>query len=159
MQQARLRGNCRSGVACRCLLCGRVGMAGMVFQIQQAFPTLAWKASFIQPDTTTLQQESKALQLLTNGPYNALPNNLLYNLRQIGLPAQAHSLRTTSLAARTRNALYTMRNYHNNINLLHDHYTHDDTMLHPPQQHWIDNSILLSLHDAVQTTQPLMQQI
>ena len=126
---------------------------------QQSFPILAWKASFTAPDTDTLKHEHKALQLLTNGPFNAIPNTLLYNLKQIGLPAQAHSLRTTSLAARTRNALHTMRNYHNNIRLIHDHYLHDETRLHPPLQNWIDNSIILSLHHAVQTTQHSYNQL
>ena len=126
---------------------------------QQAFPILSWKASFIHPDHSTLKQESKALQLLTNGPFNAIPNDLLHNLKQIGLPAQAHSLRTTSLASRSRNALYTMHNYHDNIKLLQDHYLHDDAVLHPPLQHWIDNSMLISLHDAIRTTQPIRQQI
>ena len=90
------------------------------------FPSsLFWKASFIHPDHSTLKQESKALQLLTNGPFNAIPKDLLYNLKQVGLPAQAHSLRTTSLASRSRNALYRMHNYHDNIKLLQDHYLHD----------------------------------
>jgi hypothetical protein len=53
----------------------------------QAFPTLSWKASFIHPDHDTLKHESKALQLLTNGPFNAIPNNILHTLKQLGLPA------------------------------------------------------------------------
>ena len=32
-------------------------------------------------------------------------------------------------------------------------------MLAPPLQHWIDNSILLRLHQAVQTTQPILQHL
>ena len=126
---------------------------------QQSFPILTWKSSFMHPDTTALRNESKALQLLTNGPYNAIPTNLLHNLKQIGLPAQAHSLRTTSLAARTRNALHTINSYHDNVKLLHEQYQHDDTILRPPLQHWIDNSITLSLYNAVQTTQPLLHSI
>jgi hypothetical protein len=59
-----------------------------------------------QPDPTTLRTEHKALQLLTNGPFNAIPKHLLYTLKQIGLPTQADSLRTTSLASRTRTALH-----------------------------------------------------
>lgn len=126
---------------------------------QQAFPILSWKSSFIHPDHNTLQQEARSLQLLTNGPYNAIPNNLLYNLKQIGLPAQAHSLRTTSIASRTRNALYTMHNYHHNTTMLLQHCDHDETILDPPLRFWIDNSITMSLYNAVQHTHPLMSQI
>lgn len=126
---------------------------------QISFPILAWKASFVQPDHDTLLQEAKSLQLLTNSPYNATPNNLIYNLKQLGLPTQAHSLRTTSIAFRTRNALHTMHNYHDNITLLLQHYTHDNRVLQPPLQHWIDNSITMSLYNAVQHTQSLLTQI
>ena len=81
---------------------------------QQSFPTLAWKASFIQPDSNTLKQEHKGLQLLTNGPWNAIPNNLLHSFKDAGLPTQALSLQAVSLAARTRNALQ-MHNYSTNF--------------------------------------------
>ena len=37
--------------------------------------------------------------------------------------------------------------------------THDQAMLKPPLQHWIDNSIIMDLHRAVLRTQPLLTQI
>ena len=127
---------------------------------QQAFPTLAWKCAFVQPCPNTLHQERKSLQLLTNGPWNAIPNNLLYTLKQIGLPAQAHSLQAVSLAARTRNALNTLTTYHDNIRLFHDTLHHnDERVLHPKLHEWIDDSILLHLHRAVQQTTPLYNQL
>ena len=127
---------------------------------QQAFPTLAWKAAFVQPSHDTLQQERKSLQLLTNGPWNAIPNNLLYTLKQIGLPAQAHSLQSVSLAARTRNAMITLNTYHDNIKLYHDTLNYNDNcVLRPTLRDWIDDSILLHLHRAVQHTTPLYNQI
>jgi hypothetical protein len=90
-----------------------IGSVGLLPSIplynQSSFPILWYKASYTQPDNNTLQQEAKSLQLLTNGPYNAIPNTLLYNLKQIGLPTQAHSLPTTSIAARYRNATQTMK--------------------------------------------------
>ncbi len=96
-----------------------------------AFPKISWKASFFEPTTATLQHEHKAIQHLTNSPWNAIPNDLIHTLRDIGLPAQAHSLSTTSTAARTRNALETMTTYHDNINMIQETLSDDNRTLRP----------------------------
>ena len=97
--------------------------------------------------------------IIATWPYNAIPSNLLYNLKQLGLPTQAHSLQTVSIAARARNALFTLTTYKENITMLQLQQTHDSAILNPPLQPWIDNSITMHLHRAVLRTQPLLTQI
>ena len=54
-----------------------------------------------------LECETHTLDSLTRAPWQAYPDALLYNTKQLHLPHQFKSLRLTSLAARTRTALAT----------------------------------------------------
>ena len=80
-------------------------------------------------------------------------------MKQLGLPTQAQSLQTVSIASRARNALFTLTTYKDNITMLQLQQNHDSAMLNPPLQPWIDNSITMHLHRAVLRTQPLLTHI
>ena len=52
-----------------------------------------------------------------------------------------------------------MTTFQNNLQMFQEYHQHDEAVLVPPLQHWIDNSILVSLHNAVKTTQPQLRQL
>ena len=54
-----------------------------------------------------MKVEKRALQLLLNGPWNAIPDGLLRNLIVLDFSVQAQSLMTLSAASRVRDASNT----------------------------------------------------
>ena len=115
-----------------------------------ALPRLSWKASFVPPSADTLRQQHICLQLLTNSPWHSFTNNTMFTLKQLGLPQQATSIESTSIAARTRNALQTTTTYHTNISHILRTLESDERQLLPTHHTWIHNSILMHMHNAVQ---------
>jgi len=57
-----------------------------------AIPVLMHVAKFEHPPLKTLQAENKALQTLTAGPWNAIPADLMMQLKDIGYTAEAPSI-------------------------------------------------------------------
>ena len=75
-----------------------------------AISKLSFVASFVPPNLAAKRAESRALQILARGPWNALHPGLLKGARSLGMPSQASDLQTLSLAARTRVAHITSKN-------------------------------------------------
>ena len=74
-----------------------------------AISKLSYIASFFPPDHNILKAEKRALQLLLNGPWNAIPDGLVKNLQCLGFPVQARDLSTLCAASRVRFASSTSK--------------------------------------------------
>ena len=121
-----------------------------------AFSRIAWLASIASPSNSVVQAETKALQWITRGPWQAFPSYLVKNLKaQLGFNMQAQCITCVSYAARTRSALQTSRTYHCNIATYNNMFTDDDRVLKPLLREWIGNSIIGGLQEAVVHTTPL----
>ena len=75
-----------------------------------AVSKLFFVASFVPPNQAAKRAESRALQILGRGPWNALHPGILKNAKVIGMPTQAIDLHTMSVASRTRVAHCTSGN-------------------------------------------------
>ena len=74
-----------------------------------AISKLSFVASFFRPNQDILKSERRALQLLLRGPWQAIPDNLLKNLKVLGFPNQVRDLTTLSAASRIRVASSTSK--------------------------------------------------
>ena len=84
------------------------GLLGTVLQYNTfAVSCLGFVSQLEHAPTELLRKETKILQWLTHGPYNAFSKNALVNCRQLGFPATFTSVRAMNLAAMYRAALYT----------------------------------------------------
>jgi len=72
-----------------------------------AISKLSYVAAFLPPNREVLKVEKRALQLLLRGPWNAIPDGVVKNLKSLGFPVQARDLATISKAARVRVASST----------------------------------------------------
>ena len=75
-----------------------------------AISKLSYVATFFPPNRTILLAENRAIQLVSRGPWNAIPAQALKALKTIGLPNQVRDLRTMAAATKVRVAAYTSRN-------------------------------------------------
>ena len=84
---------------------------GMVTKISLynmlAISKLSFVAAFLPPNREILQIGKRALQLLLRGPWNAIPDGVVKNLKIRGLPVQARDLATLSSSSRVRVASST----------------------------------------------------
>ena len=84
---------------------------GMVTKISLynmlAISKLSYIAAFLPPSREILKVEKRALQLLLRGPWNAIPDGVVKNLKALGLPVQARDLATLSSSSRVRVAAST----------------------------------------------------
>ena len=85
-----------------CGLLTKISLYNMI-----AISKLSYVASFLPPNSVAIRAESRALQLLCRGPWNAIPPNLLKSVKNIGMPAQATDLLSLSMASRIRVAHVT----------------------------------------------------
>ena len=74
-----------------------------------AISKLSYVAAFLPPNRDILRIESRALQLLLRGPWNAIPAGVLKHACSLGLPTQARDLTLLSRSARIRVAASTSR--------------------------------------------------
>ena len=72
-----------------------------------AISKLSYIAAFLPPNREILKIEKRALQLLLRGPWNAIPDGVIKNLKSLGLPVQARDLATLSSSSRVRVASST----------------------------------------------------
>ena len=75
-----------------------------------AISKLFYVAASLPPNTDILKIESRALQLLLRGPWNAIPSGVLKHAEALGLPSQARDLSLMSQASRVRVASSTSKN-------------------------------------------------
>ena len=115
-----------------------------------AISKLSFVAAFFPPSRDILKVEKRALQLLLRGPWNAIPDGFVKNLKCIGLPTQARDLATLSSASRIRVAASTsksvldcyrkcedvLKNSHEVVlNQLDSHFLHQSCLHHVVFQH------------------------
>lgn len=113
-----------------------------------AHSKLVWLGALVAPDARVVASEFHALQKITRGPWGKLPLEMLANLRDLGLPANARLITLASLAGRARTALkcdYFM----SNIASLRQARLDDDAALLPRHHVWLDHSIHAGLMDAL----------
>ena len=75
-----------------------------------AISKLSYVAAFLPPNREILKIESRAIQLLLRGPWNAVPADALKHVKIIGLPTQIRDLAVMSQASRIRVASSTSKN-------------------------------------------------
>jgi len=85
--------------------CGMVTKVSLYNML--AISKLSFVASFFQPDKSALRAENRAIQLLTRGPWNAMPPSMMKALKSIGLPTQIRDLKALSTASKIRVAAST----------------------------------------------------
>jgi len=75
-----------------------------------ALSKLSYVAAFLPPSRSILKVESRGLQLLLRGPWNAIPGQVIKSISHLGLPTKARDLSLMSQASRIRVASMTSRN-------------------------------------------------
>ena len=115
-----------------------------------AISKLSYIAAFLPPNREILRIEKRALQLLLRGPWNAIPDGVVKNLKVLGLPVQARDLATLSSCSRVRVAASTapavldlhakcermMQNSHEIVvSHLDNHFLHQSCLHHVVFQH------------------------
>ena len=93
---------------------GKISLYNML-----AISKLSYVAAFLPPNRDILKVEKRALQALLRGPWNAIPDGLVKNLKGLGFPVEARDLSTHSSASRIRIAASTsnvVKNLHSKCN-------------------------------------------
>ena len=93
----------------RRVLAARNTHGGFLFSLihyhVHALSTLAYLGQFANPPKHLLALERRATQLITAGPYNAIPTRALCNLRALGCSAELRSLELMATSSQLRLAL------------------------------------------------------
>jgi len=113
-----------------------------------AHSKFSYVASFVSPDKEVMQLEEWGLQTITKGPWQALPSELLRNLKLIGLPIQAHSLRYSSPASMARNSTKTLANYDSLVTFYDDLSRADDFRFGTYGREWIKTGCFFSIRES-----------
>ena len=115
-----------------------------------AISKLSYVAAFLPPNRDILKVEKRALQLLLRGPWNAIPDGVVKNLKCLGLPVEARDLSIMSSASRIRVAASTsnaVKDLHSKcdrlmrksdcviLRHLDDHFLHQSCLHHVVFQH------------------------
>ena len=114
-----------------------------------AISKLSFVGQFHPPNKIALRAEHRAIQLLSRGPWNAIPPRLLKSLKSIVLPTQIRDLSTTSQASKIRVAASTS----SNIFSLYSHMLELQYFPYDFGLAFLDNALLqsLSIHCIVDT--------
>ena len=87
-----------------------IGLFGSILQYNSlAISCMGFISQLEHVPVPVLHKETRMLQLLTRGPYNAISKEALVNLRLLGLSSSFKSLRSVNLAAMYRAARYTSK--------------------------------------------------
>jgi hypothetical protein len=109
-----------------------------------ALPVLAHVGQFENAPAPTLKNEAKALQIITTGPWNAIPKDLLYQLTKVGFPIEAPSVALLNRAQMYRTAISS-----NTFAMLEAKLEQtkmdDDAVLCPSLRYWHNESHFMQI--------------
>ena len=118
----------------------------MHFQIYGS-SVLGYLLQLAEPPKQAFALERRILQYLTHGPWQALPNEGLLALADLGFHDEPRAIRDISVAARFRTAEQSTV-FASCCRMLEDAPSDDDALLHPRVVPWAGSSVVVALLDA-----------
>jgi hypothetical protein len=106
------------------------------------------------PPKQAFALEWRILQYFTHGPWQALPNEGLLTLCDLGFRDEPRAIRDVSLAARFRTAQQSTV-FRECCRMIDEHPADLDALLHPRLVPWADDSMIFALSEACRVVQLL----
>ena len=140
-------------VRCRTLRGLGLGLQASAYQYNMfCVSVLSYIWQLMAAPPQALIQEAYALQLLTAGPWNALPCSFLGRMETCGFKTGFADLATRNLAAMARTALHTSSTFSCMVRRLEMSTVEDEATLAPALLAWHKTSIVQQLEGAVRKT-------
>jgi hypothetical protein len=111
---------------------------------------LGYLLQLAEPPKQAFALERRALQYFTHGPWQALPNEGLLALADLGFREEPRAIRDISVASRFRTAEQSTV-FLNCLSMINEAPDDIEALLHPRTVPWADGSMIVALLDARKT--------